>query len=1263
MSLRWEIWVDTGGTFTDCLAKDPQGRLSRLKVLSSSRLRGQVQHIIDPTTWQISHSWPVDQPIFSGYTVQIPGVPTTINATVRDLDPLTGMLYLDRALPVQPNSDFELTAQEEAPVLAARVATQTPLYQNLPPIRMRLGSTRGTNALLERKGAPMGLLITQGFRDLPYIGTQARPELFQLDIPEPDLLYQHVWEVPERMSATGEVIQSLTNAAIAALVQQVRNAGVSSVAIALLHAYRNPVHEKELRNALRAAGIDYLSVSHELSPTIQLLPRTRTALVNAYLAPVIDEYLRRIAKVLGVATGHGELFVMSSAGGLVSHHAYRPKDSLLSGPAGGVVGAATIAHRLGIDRLLTLDMGGTSTDTARYAGNYDYQFSTRIDGIDLQSPALAIETVAAGGGSICSFDGQKLTVGPESAGADPGPACYGAGGPLTITDVDLLLGKLRPDRMGIPIHPDLARQALENLRKEVIDKTGTHLTAEDVLQGLDQIANEKMADAIRRISVARGFDPADHALLAFGGAGGMHAAQVAELLDISTLILPYDSGLLSAYGIGHARVERLAEQQVLLPLDQAIHHLDQWIAQIQDKAQQQLIAEGFSPQLVQVRQVLLFLRMQGQHTPLTLTYTGPDMDLAASFRQKYTDLFGYFPEDRPIELESIRCIAATRGRLPDAAALNEQRPISPHFSGQPGGEYPHYIWKDLLEGDTFTGPALILSDHATAFLPKGWSASCRADGNLLARHVERQKETQELVQEAIALELFTNRFTAIAKEMGAQLQRTALSVNVKERLDFSCALLDPNAHLLVNAPHIPVHLGSLGLCARLILDHSPLEPGDVLITNHPKYGGSHLPDITLLSGVFTDHGECIGYVINRAHHAEVGGKRPGSMPPDATCLAEEGVALTPTYLVRHGEVQWEMLAQKFQSGLWPSRAPQENLADCHAALAALRLGQQALQQLVAEHDLDQIHHYMGRLQDLAAQTLEKALSPWRGRFFEAEEYLDDGHRICVRIDFRQSPYTFDFSGTSPPHPYNLNANLSIVYSAVLYVLRLICNEPIPLNEGLMRQIQLEVPTSLLHPDFSDDPRACPAVVGGNTEVSQRLVDTLLKALGLSACSQGTMNNLLFGDDTFGYYETIGGGVGAGPGFSGRSAVHQHMTNTRLTDPEELEFRYPVRVQQFGIRPNSGGAGTWCGGDGIVREISFLRPVDFTLLSQHRSIAPYGLEGGSPGQPGQQWLLRPNGDRIPLSGIDHCALQPGDRIRLETPGGGGYGPPPNTKKVD
>ncbi|MCB0560967.1 MAG: hydantoinase B/oxoprolinase family protein [Lewinellaceae bacterium] len=1255
LPLPWRLCIDTGGTFTDCIATGPGGQTQRIKVLSSSRLRGQLTEKMEDGWFRMRHNWPVAEAIFKDYSLYLlhnPSEPLRVLDTRLEQN----SIRLSGDITLSGPAAFEITAGEEAPILAARLATATPLAQPLPSIRMRLGSTKGTNALLERKGAEVALLITKGLGDLLYIGTQQRPHLFQLDIPEPPRLYHTVIEVSERLDNQGRVLEPMNAQEIGHIVKAVRQSGCRTVAIALLHAYRNPVHELQLGEALRQAGIHFLSLSQQLTPSIKLLPRAQTALTNAYLSPAIHDYLSHIRERLG----KGQLRIMTSAGGLVGADLFHPKDSLLSGPAGGVVGSAAIAQQLGFSKALTLDMGGTSTDAARYDGQYDYEYTTRVGDVSMLSPCLAIETVAAGGGSICSFDGQKLTVGPESAGAAPGPACYGAGGPLAITDINLLLGKLDPAVMGIPISLEKARQALLGVKEAIEAATGETHTEEELLRGFEQIANEKMAEAIRRISVAKGFDPADYALLAFGGAGGLHACKIAELLNIVTIILPYDGGLLSAYGMGQAQVERIAEQPILQLLNDCQAELPALIQELNHKAIQQLQQEGFPPEETEIRHIWAYLRFKGQDSTLEVEYHSPEQ-LEGHFREHYERLFGHWPDGRAIELESLKVVAASR-KEPAGKTAAPQQTYRPEAQGQARAARsgvapsPVFYWDELREGAVIDGPALLLNPSSTAFIEPGWRLLMYEGKNAILESRKGKSRQAQNLKEAVELELFTNRFSAIAEEMGAQLQRTAFSVNVKERLDFSCALLGPDAKLLVNAPHIPVHLGSLGICARLALEKLELRPGDVIITNHPKYGGSHLPDVTLLSGIFTNDNQLIGYAINRAHHAEIGGKRPGSMPPDATNLAEEGVAIPPTYLVNGGIVHWETARALFTEAPYPTRALEENLADINAALAALRTGETALQRLVNIHGMEKVHYYMGQLKALAADSLQEALLPWRDCVFEAEERMDDGRPIRVKIAIREEGVMIDFTGTGPPHPHNLNANISIVYSAVIYVLRLLCRKEIPLNEGLMQRVQIELPESFLHPPFEDDASRCPAVVGGNTEVSQRLVDTLIKAFGLAACSQGTMNNFLFGNARFGYYETIGGGAGAGAGFHGRSAVHQHMTNTRITDPEELELRYPVRLHRFSRRANSGGQGQYRGGEGIIRELEFLEPMEVTILSQHRVEQPYGMEGGEPGMAGKQYLIRNNGEIKPLQGVDSIEARPGDRIVIETPGGGGWGEP-------
>lgn len=1242
----WQIYIDTGGTFTDCLAHDPQGALHRAKVLSKSALRGKILEQIDDTRLRVTTYWDTREDIFAGYAFSlIMGNAVSVEVVYTNLR--EGMLTLSEmpAQGIAEGAEFEITAGEEAPILAARIVTGTPLHALLPPIAMRLGSTKGTNALLERKGARVALLITEGLTDLPEIGTQQRPHLFALDIHKPRSLHTQVIPVPERIAADGTRVRALTPAAIEALIEVFLATGCEVAAVSLLHSYRNPLHEQQLGAAFRARGIE-VSLSHELAPTIKLLPRTQTTLVNAYLSPVIRNYREAVRQGLGPQS---TLKIMTSAGGLVGEAFFQPKDSLLSGPAGGVVGAASIGARTGIQQMLTLDMGGTSTDVARYDGHYDYQFESRVGDAHLLGPCLAIETVAAGGGSICGFDGFKLTVGPESAGSQPGPACYGAGGPLTLTDVNLLLGRIDPTGFGIPLDIEAARKAFQ------AGMSGQQFSETEILEGFLHIANEKMAEAIRGISVRKGYDPRDYTLLAFGGAGGQHACQVAQLLGISRISIPYDAGLLSAFGMGQAVIERFVTRQFLLPLLEVRDTLAGQIEALKHEALDLLAKEIAEREPRHIRGVLLQMRFRGQDHTLEISYS-PETDLTTAFRVKYESLFGHWIEDRVIEVESVKVIAAT---LPPSvepvfAEITEYVPTPQRYLRH----RPVYEWESLRPGAAVVGPALVVSKTSTLCLDAGWEFRLDAyrDGRIQQQagvQTEVSVAGREAGHEAIQLELFTHRFMAVAAEMGALLERTSFSVNVKERLDFSCALLDAAGELIVNAPHIPVHLGSLGVCVREVRKVLQLEAGDIAITNHPGFGGSHLPDITLISPVYFQE-KHIGYVVNRAHHAELGGMRPGSMPPDAKHLGEEGVVIAPTWLVRRGQPQWEEIRRIFTQGPYPTRALAENLADLNAGIASIRAGIAAVGTLCRLHGSEAVCHYMEQLKSYAHASLLRSLATFPEGLFTAEETLDDGTPLRVAIRHTADQLHIDFTGSAGVHPGNLNANAAIVNSAVLYVLRLMLQEDIPLNEGILRAVTLVLPEGILSPHFPADPMQCPAVVGGNVETSQRLVDTLLKALGLAACSQGTMNNLLFGNEHFGYYETICGGVGAGPGFDGADAVHQHMTNTRITDPEILEFRYPVRLERFAIRQDSGGRGKWRGGKGVVREIRFLAPVSLTILSQHRRVAPYGLAGGEPGSCGEQFLIRANGKVESIAGIAGVQMQTGDRIEILTPGGGGYG---------
>ena len=1251
---RWRLCVDTGGTFTDCLAVDPHGRVQELKVLSNSALRARVECVEGPRALLLDLGSDFPPGFFVGYALRGLGhdVRSEIVASEaggrvrvdRDVDPRLGA-----------GTAIELLSPEEPPILAARVVTRTPLRAALPPLDLRLGTTRGTNALLERKGAPTALCVTRGFGDLLRIGTQQRPDLFALEIRRPEPLTTRVVEVHERLDASGAVVEPLDEDRLAADVESLRASGIEAVAVALLHAYRNPAHEKVVERRLFEAGFEHVTRSSAVAPFQGLLARARTAVVDATLTPIIDDYLGSIAASLG----DGHLRVMTSAGGLVPRQEYRPKDSLLSGPAGGVVGAAAAGRRAGFERLITLDMGGTSTDVARVDHDFEYVFEHTVGDAELLAPALAIETVAAGGGSICRVEHGRLVVGPESAGAFPGSACYGAGGPLTLTDVNLLLGRVRPERLPIPIDRDAAERRLGEQVEALREQSGESVEPVALLEGWLRIANERMAEAIRRISLRRGYDPRDHALLCFGGAGGQHACAIAELLGIDTVLAPPAAGILSAVGLHHARLERFVQRQVLAPLADVQAEIDAWFLSMEDEAVSAVAAEGVDPDEIAVERRLLELRYSGQESTLQLEVTRAEA-IAACFESRYEELFAHRPEGKSIELVSMRVVARAREQA------NPVTPSTPTSIGPTSTNvrvWSRGAWADvparervtLHAGDDVVGPTLVVEDHALLFLAAGWTATVLSDGCLVARRATTQETTSSSGSPAaVTLELFRHRFESIAREMGELLRRTAISTNVKERLDFSCAVLDPEGRLVVNAPHIPVHLGALGLCVRTLREAIEIGDGDVVLTNHPAYGGSHLPDLTVVAAAHDAQGERLGYVAVRAHHAEIGGRTPGSMPPDATTLAEEGVVLPPLYVVRRGRADWTEIERRLTTDVHPTRALADNLADLGAMVAAALSGVRGLRQLATTHGRGVVVERMDALRALARRHVEATLASLGPGRREASGAMDDGSAIRVAVEIVDGRARIDFGGSAAVHEGNLNATEAIVRSAVLYALRLLVREPLPLNEGLMEAIDLVLEPGMLRPDFEADPARCPAIVGGNVETSQRVVDVLLAAFGLGAASQGTMNNVTFGNARFGTYETLGGGTGAGDGYPGASGVHSHMTNTRLTDAEVLEHRHPVRLHRLQLRHGSGGRGRWPGGDGLVRELEFLEPVTLSVFTQRRSEGPPGAAGGGAGAPGRQWVVRADGTRQELHALDRAELDVGDRFVIETPGGGGYG---------
>lgn len=1275
----WNIWIDTGGTFTDCLARDPSGMLHRAKVLSTGAMRGRIVERLANSRLKIDVNWGAGDDFVRGFDFRVLGLePSPLQVAHFQSD--DSIIELDGDLPEGDfaNRSFEVTSSEPAPVLASRLVTRTPAGEPLPRLSMRLGTTRGTNALLERRGAQLALFITNGFGDLLLIGDQQRPDLFALDIIKPEPLYEEVIEVVGRLAADGSVIEPLDLDVVERHARTLVKRGITVAAVALMHSYRNPEHEHGVVEALKRSGFTHVSSSAKLSPLIRILHRAETTVVDAYLNPLITSYLDDVARRIGAqapannATQNfrgfrGGLHVMTSAGGLVGAETYSARDSLLSGPAGGVAGAAVAARMSGYEKIIGFDMGGTSTDVARYDGDFEYRFEQKIAGVRLVAPALAIETVAAGGGSICGYEDDRLRVGPQSASADPGPACYGAGGsggPLTITDVNLLSGRLDPGMFEIPILIEYAQRALNEVCARITASTGTPILPDDILDGFLDIANERMADAIAQISLRQGYDPAEYALVGFGGAGGQHACAIADRLGIKTVIMPADASLLSALGIGHASIERFEERQVLGLLDDVESELVTWLEEMSARAIDAVESEGIARDEITIRRRLVNMRLLGQDTSLSIDLEQGG-DLRTHFAERYGAMYGTSPQvsGKPIEIESIRVVASSTSGEPqliitevEAQEAKANRTVRARFENS-WREIPAYQREDLAAGFTFRGPAIVFDRRSTYVIESGWEGMIdQAEAIIVTRGQDALAAGNEADQpEVVTQELFTNRFSSIAEEMGRMLERTALSTNVKERLDFSCTLLNAEGELLVNAPHMPVHLGAMGLCVRSVREVIEMREGDVIVTNHPAFGGSHLPDITVITPVFDNSGKLLGYTASRAHHAEVGGTRPGSMPPDAKTLAEEGVVILPRYLIERGESRFDAVGELLRCGPHPSRSVEDNLADLRAQMAANFRGAQSFRGLADRYGARVIHEQMAALRGRAERLARNALQAMPDGTYDAIEHLDDGAAISVAIEIQGDMAVVDFAGTADTHPGNLNATPAIVTSAVLYILRVMIGERLPLNEGIMQAVELRIPPGcMLNPVFSDDPALCPAVVGGNVETSQRLVGTLLKALKLCASAQGTMNNLLFGNENFGYYETVCGGSGAGPGFNGAHAVHTHMTNTRITDPEIIEHRYPVRVERFGIRRGSGGGGKYRGGDGAVRELRFLEPVSLSIVSQHRNKGPFGLEGGSPGTPGSQKVIRADGSIITLGAVDGCEIQVGDRFILETPGGGGYG---------
>ncbi|MGX7925114.1 hydantoinase B/oxoprolinase family protein [Tsuneonella sp. HG094] len=1123
----------------------------------------------------------------------------------------------------------------------------------LPAAEIRIGTTIATNALLERKGEPVALAVTRGFGDLLAIGTQERPDIFARAIHKPSPLAAAVIEIDERVTAEGKVIRPLDRASAIAAMKAVRAQGIAAIGIALMHGYRHTAHEAALAELAAEAGFTEIAVSHRVSPLAKLVGRADTTVADAYLSPVLGRYVEGLAAMLG--EGHYPLF-MQSNGGLAAGGALRGKDAILSGPAGGIVGMAETAKAAGFTQVIGFDMGGTSTDVSLYAGAYERDSENRVAGVRIRAPMMRIHTVAAGGGSVCRFDGARFLAGPESAGAQPGPACYRQGGPLTVTDCNLILGKLQPEFFpavfgkGANEALDVAAsyRRMDAVLDDVVATTGRRMTREEAADGFVAVAVAQMAQAIRGVSVAKGHDVARFAMSCFGGAGGQHACLVADALGIQTVLVHPLAGVLSAYGMGLADRRAVREETLGIPLDGCAGALDAAVARLSIAAAGELTGQGVDPATVRC-EAQAFVRLTAGDAAVPVV-AGSEAAMRAAFAEDHRARFG-FDTDAPLTLDMLRvdAVAPTeRGRAGDfAAAATPAEPVA-----QAQGR-AIFLREHLAEGQAIVGPALVIDPVATLVVEPGWTARLAADGMLVMNRAEAVRTGAAGSEvDPVRLEIFGGLFMGIAEEMGAALQHSASSVNIRERLDFSCAVFDAAGNLIANAPHIPVHLGSMGDSVRTVIARAgaAMRAGDAYALNAPYAGGTHLPDITVVAPVFAGEGGAPAFfVAARGHHADVGGIAPGSMPSNSTRIEDEGIVLDTVVIARDGRFLADDLTALLTAGTHPARNPAMNLADLAAQVAACRRGAERLLGLVADHGQETVAAYMGHLLDYAegaVRGLLEGLSDGRHRVA-----MDNGAQVAVAVtvDRAKRSATIDFAGTSPQQRDNFNAPRPVVSAACLYAIRTLIDSAIPLNDGFLRPIEIRVPYgSMLSPEWPA------AVVAGNVETSQVITDALLGALGAQAGSQGTMNNFTFGDDARQYYETIAGGSGAGPGFAGADVVQTHMTNSRLTDPEVMEARFPVLVEEFSVREGSGGAGEWPGGDGAVRRIAFREPMRANILSNRRVIAPAGLAGGGDGALGVNRVERADGSEETLGATASVEMAAGDVFVIETPGGGGWG---------
>jgi len=1188
---QWEFWIDRGGTFTDVVAQRPDGGIETAKLLSE-----------DPEQYR--------------------------DAAVEGIR---------RCLALAPG----------APIPDACVRA------------VKMGTTVATNALLERKGERVLLVITEGFGDLLRIGTQARPDLFALQIKRPDLLYERVVEAEERLDAAGNVITKLNEAALDEALQAARAEGIEAVAIAFLHAHVTPDHEVQAARLARAAGFTQVSTSHGVSRLAKLVGRGDTTVVDAYLSPILRRYVAEVEAALDLGRATHGLYFMQSNGGLTDAHRFQGKDAILSGPAGGIVGMARTAQAAGFDRLIGFDMGGTSTDVSHYAGAYERSFETEVAGVRMRAPMMDIHTVAAGGGSILAFRDGRFQVGPESAGADPGPACYRRDGPLTVTDCNVMLGRLQPAHFPCvfgpgadqPLDAEVVQAGFAGLARDIAGATGgSEMPPEEVARGFLRIAVDNMAAAIKKISVERGHDVTGYTLQCFGGAGGQHACLVADALGMEKVFLHPYAGVLSAFGMGLADIRSLRETQFDAPLacaDEARVRLDALAEEAASEVRAQGVAE------VAIRRSA-HLRYEGSHQPLEVAFA-PVVAMRAGFEAAHRARFGFVSPERAIVFDMLAVEAV--GSAGSAPAMPEPggdgRPVDRVRAWFDGWQEVALFDRDTLgAGARVEGPAIIREATGTNVIEPGWTAEVDAAGNLvLARSAAKARPPAAGTEaDPVLLEVFNNLFMSVADQMGATLANTAWSVNIKERLDFSCAIFDERGDLVANAPHVPVHLGSMGESIRTVMREwgERARPGDAFMLNSPFNGGTHLPDVTVVSPVFI--GERIAFWLgSRGHHADIGGRTPGSGPPDSTRIDEEGVVIDNVRLVDAGRFLEAEARAALAEGRWPARAPDQNIADLKAQVAANETGRRELVKVAEAWGPEVVRAYMGHVQANAAESVARVIDRLSDGDFTLA--LDHGAeiRVAVRVDRANRRARVDFTGTSAQHSGNYNAPLSVSRAVVLYCFRTLVGQAIPLNEGCLAPIDIIVPQ-----DSMLNPAPPAAVIAGNTEVSQAACNALLGALGAMAASQGTMNNFIWGNDDFQNYETIAGGTGAGPGFHGTDAVQSHMTNTRMTDPEVLEKRFPVRLEAFRIRHGSGGAGRWHGGCGVVRRLRFLVPVTVTTLSLSRIVAPFGLNGGAAGALGENIAEGPDGRREKKGGNAEVALPAGGVFEMHTPGGGGWG---------